>query len=82
MRRKDREVTDTEAIKRILDSCKTAAVAMVEFIEDLEEKKKAIHKMFAQQAGQEVAFTDEQAACVCVFKIVSRDFTGKQKSKM
>lgn len=157
MRRKDREVTDIEAIKRILDRCKTAAVAMVEdgepyviplsygyelednqltlyfhsakegrkidvlqknsdvsftifsegepihsdipcnsgyyfasvvgngkvdFIEDLDEKKKALHKMFAQQAGKEVTFTDEQAACVCVFKIVSRDFTGKQKAKM
>ena len=157
MRRKDREVTDCNEIKNILNQCKTAHVAMidkgmpyvvplsygyeleneqltlyfhsakegrkidilkennqvcfdiscegeplfaetpcnsgyyfssiigngqVEFIENVEEKCKALRVMFYQQSGQEVLFTEEQAGTVCVFKIVSKDFTGKQKRRM
>lgn len=54
----------------------------VEFVDELEEKKRGLSIMFAQQAGREVVFTDEQASSVCVFKIVSNDFTGKQKPMM
>lgn len=157
MRRKDREITGTEEITEILNTCKTACVAMtdkdtpyvvplsygyelnddglvlyfhsakegrkidilkqnnkvcfaifsegepihsetpcnsgyyfssvigtgtVDFITDPDKKKDALKKMFAHQAGRDVAFTDQQAATVCVFKIVSTDYTGKRKPKM
>lgn len=156
MRRKDREVTDIDEIKDILNLCKTCHVAMVEenipyivplsygyeiegntltlylhsakegrkidilrknnqvcyemsdegeplhaetpcnsgyyfssiigfgeviFIEDEEEKCKALTKMFAQQTGKEVIFNAQQAQAVCVYKIISTEFTGKRKSK-
>lgn len=51
------------------------------FIEDIDEKKKALTKMFMHQAGKEVSFTEEQANTVCVYKIVSTDYTGKRKPK-
>ena len=54
----------------------------VEFIEDSEEKKYALKRMFVHQAERDVDFTDEQAANVSVFKIVSKDYTGKRKPKM
>ena len=157
MRRKDREVTQKEDLIEILDSCKTACVAMidkdspyviplsygydlgedglvlyfhcakegrkieiltnnnkvcftifsegepihsetpcnsgyyyssiigngrVEFIKEPDEKKYALKRMFAHQAKRNVDFTDEQASTVSVFKIVSKDYTGKRKPKM
>lgn len=51
---------------------------VVEFIEEPAEKQKALSKMFAHQAGREVSFDEKQAETVCVFKVVSTDFTGKQ----
>lgn len=50
-----------------------------QFIEDPDEKRYALGKMFEHQAGKKVDFTREQADSVCVFKIVSRDFSGKRK---
>lgn len=157
MRRKDREVTDIKEIESILESCKTASIAMtcegvpyivplsygyeltgnqlilyfhsakegrkidvlkrnptvcfsifeegepvhaempcnsgyyyssviglgtVEFVEDASEKQSALGKMFSHQAGKDVAFTEEQAATVCVFKVISEDFTGKRKPRL
>ena len=154
MRRKDREVTSREDIAEILDSCKTACIAMIDgdspyviplsygydldpdglvlyfhcakegrktdilktndrvcftvfnegepvhsetpcnsgyyyssvvgngnvkFIEDIDEKKYALKKMFERQTGKDVDFTDGQADTVCVFKILSVDYTGKRK---
>lgn len=52
-----------------------------EFIDDVEEKCKGLSIMFRRQTGKEVAFTAKQAESVCVFKIVSDDFSGKQKPK-
>jgi len=49
------------------------------FIDDLNEKCSALSVMFKHQAGRDVAFSEEQAKNVCVFKIVSTDFTGKKK---
>ena len=49
------------------------------FIEDLEEKKEALHIMFKHQSGRAVNFTEQQANSVFVFKIVSKDFTAKKK---
>lgn len=157
MRRKDREVTDINKIKEILDSCKTASVAMidkeipyivplsygyelkedslelyfhcakegrklevlkcnnkvcftifcegeplhvetpcnsgyyyssiigngiVEFIEESAEKRYALQKIFEHQSGRNIEFTEQQAESVCVFKIISKDYTGKAKSKI
>ena len=51
------------------------------FIEDVGEKCKALSIMFNHQSGREVIFTAEQAQSVCVFKVVSKDFTGKKKPR-
>ena len=51
------------------------------FIEDTDKKCEALSFLFKQQAGRDVAFTAEQAKSVCVFKIVSTDFTGKRKPR-
>ena len=54
----------------------------VEFIEgSVEEKCEALSVMFKHQSGKDVVFTAEQANSVCVFKIISTDFTGKKKLK-
>ncbi|MCL2615428.1 MAG: pyridoxamine 5'-phosphate oxidase family protein [Dehalococcoidia bacterium] len=50
------------------------------FIEDIVEKCAALSLMFKHQSGKDIAFTAEQAGVVCVFKIVSTDFTGKKKA--
>ncbi|MCM1174407.1 MAG: pyridoxamine 5'-phosphate oxidase family protein [Blautia sp.] len=156
MRRKDREVTETNEIRKILDSCKTACVAMldgdlpyvvplsygyeleddrlvlyfhcaregrkleilkrspkvcftifqegellcaetpcgsgyyyssvigngtVSFTGDPGKKRHALQKMFAQQTGKTIEFTEAQADAVCVFQIVSEDYAGKRKRK-
>lgn len=156
MRRKDREVVETEEIRKILDSCKTACVSMIdggtpyvvplsygydldegrlvlyfhsakqgrkvdvlkknpavcfaifsegepvhadtpcnsgyyfssvigngtaEFIETPEEQRHALRAMFLHQTGKDAEFTEQQAAAVAVFQIVSHDFTGKRKAK-
>lgn len=51
----------------------------VEFIENKAEKRHGLSRMYAQQSGKNVEFTDAQADSVCVFKIISKDYTGKQK---
>ena len=154
MRRKDREVTTVDGIKEILDSCKTASIAMIdgsapyvvplnygyemvdgkltmyfhsakegrkidilknnnkvcfttfsegepiftetpcnsgyyyssvigegtaEFIENPSEKKHALQKIVEHQMGKRFEFTDEQADSVCVFKIISKTYSGKRK---
>ena len=52
----------------------------VEFIDDPYEKCRALSVMFRHQSGKDVIFTAEQADSVCVFKIISADFTGKKKN--
>lgn len=154
MRRKDREVTDSNVINEILRECKTCRVAMVdegepyvvplsygyelsgrmltlyfhcawegrkldilkknnrvcfeiskegkplqaqtpcnfgyyfsgimgygnvELVEDAKEKCEALSLLMRQQADREVVFTKEQADTVCVLKVESSDYTGKQK---
>lgn len=51
----------------------------VEFVDNMKEKSKALQKMFYHQTGRKVEFTEEQAKTVCIFKIISEDFSGKQK---
>lgn len=52
-----------------------------EFIEDLAEKRYALGKMFEHQSGKKAEFTKEQADSVCVFRIVSRDYSGERKKR-
>jgi len=49
------------------------------FIDDPVEKCEALSFMFRHQSGRDVVFTPEQADAVCVYKVVSTDFTGKRK---
>ena len=51
----------------------------MEFIEKSSDKQYALSKMFEHQSGRKVEFTEAQADSVCVFKIVAKDYTGKQK---
>jgi len=51
------------------------------FIEDSNEKCKMLSIMFKHQAGKDVSFTADQAKNVCVYKIISTNFTGKRKPR-
>lgn len=51
------------------------------FIEDAAEKCNALSRMFFHQSGREVVFVEKQAEAVCVYKIVSKEYTGKRKEK-
>lgn len=53
----------------------------VVFIEDEKEKCRALSKMFEQQTKDVIDFDVQQAETVCVYKIVSTDFTGKRKKR-
>jgi len=51
------------------------------FIDDVNKKCEALSIMFKHQSGKEVTFTANQTENICVFKIISSDFTGKRKPK-
>lgn len=51
----------------------------VEFVEEVNEKCKALSLLMKHQADRNVEFNEAQANSVCVFKISSTDFTGKRK---
>ena len=51
------------------------------FIVDIGEKCGMLSVLYKHQSGEETSFTAEEAASVCVFKIVSTDFTGKRKPR-
>ena len=51
------------------------------FITDSTDKCEALSILFKHQTGRDVEFSSEQAETVCVYKIVSNDFTGKKKPK-
>ena len=51
------------------------------FIDSPNERCDALSVLHMHQTGKDVKFTPEQARSVCVFKIVSSDFTGKKKPK-
>ena len=53
----------------------------VEFIENTDEKCQALSYMFKHQAGKDVIFTGQHTENVCVFKVVSTNFTGKKKPR-
>jgi len=50
-----------------------------EFIDDIPEKCRALTLLMKQQANRDFTFTEKQASGVCVFKVISTDFTGKRK---
>lgn len=49
------------------------------FIDDPEEKSQALSTMFKHQTNKDITFNHKQAASVCVYKLVSTEFTGKKK---
>lgn len=51
----------------------------VEFINDWEEKRKALILLLKQQANVDCTFTKDQVEEICVFKIISKSFVGKKK---
>ena len=51
------------------------------FIEDADEKSKALSIIFKHQTYEDITFSPEQTESVCVFKIVSTEFIGKKKPK-
>ena len=51
------------------------------FIDDTDEKCEALSIMFRHQTGKDTIITAEQSDSVCVFKVVSTDFTGKKKPR-
>lgn len=53
----------------------------VTFVSDSDEKCRALSLLMKRQAGLDISFTAAQAESVCVYKIVSTDFTGKKKSE-
>lgn len=58
-----------------------AGSGKVEFIENIEEKCRALSIFFAHQTGEIREFNENQAKAVCVFKLVSNDFSGKKRDK-
>lgn len=50
-----------------------------EFVEDISEKCNALALMVKHLSKQDFVFSEKQANSVCVFKVVSKDFTGKRK---
>ena len=50
-----------------------------QFVEDTAEKCAALSLLMKHQAKRDLDFTASQADSVCVFKVVSTDFTGKRK---
>lgn len=53
----------------------------VEFITESNDKCDALMSIFSHQAGFTPTITSEQANNVCVYKIVTENFTAKQKPK-
>jgi len=53
----------------------------VVFLHDSADKCAALSALVKQQRGKEAVFLADQAETVCVFKLVSTEFTGKRKSK-
>ncbi len=48
-----------------------------EFVDEAEEKKKALTLLMKHQTGKDFSFDDKMAARVAVFKLVADSFTGK-----
>lgn len=53
----------------------------VVFLSDTGDKCSALSVLFRHQTGRDAEFNEKQVQNVCVFKIVSADYTGKMKRK-
>ncbi|WP_167954827.1 pyridoxamine 5'-phosphate oxidase family protein [Anaerosporobacter faecicola] len=53
----------------------------VEFVEDSEEKCKALSLLMMQQIGKKVTFEKKQADTVCVFKVDLVEYSAKRKPR-
>lgn len=53
----------------------------VEFVDEVAEKCQALSLLMKHQANIDVTFTKEQVDTVCIYKVISTDFTGKRKPK-
>lgn len=51
----------------------------VTFLEDNLDKCNGLSFLFAHQTGREMIFEKKQAKSVCVFKLVSKEYTGKRR---
>ncbi len=51
----------------------------VTFLEHNLDKCNGLSFLFAHQTGKEVTFESKQADSVCVFKLVSKEYTGKRR---
>ena len=51
----------------------------VEFVENAKEKCQALSLLMKHQTKRDAVFEERQAESVCVYKICTRDFTGKKK---
>ena len=49
------------------------------FLTDAADKCEGLSVIVEHQCGRSVEFTEKQAETVCIYKIVSKDFNGKQK---
>ena len=54
----------------------------VEFIDAPDEKCEALSALFKHQSGLDISFTPDIADKACIFKIVSKDFTGKKNMSL
>ena len=54
----------------------------VVFIHDISAKCEALASMFKHQSGKDFEFDSSHCEDVCVYKIVSREFTGKGKFRL
>lgn len=50
------------------------------FVDEVSEKCRALSELFYQQTGSRAEFEEKQADSVCVFKVVSADYTAKRKA--
>ncbi|NLK87907.1 MAG: pyridoxamine 5'-phosphate oxidase family protein [Clostridiaceae bacterium] len=50
-----------------------------QFVGDIDEKCMSLSLLMKHQSNQDIVFNEQQAGSVCVFKVVSTDFSGKKK---
>lgn len=53
----------------------------VEFVTDITEKCKALSLLMKHQAGISMTYQEEQSRTVCIFKVISKDYSGKRKPR-
>jgi nitroimidazol reductase NimA-like FMN-containing flavoprotein (pyridoxamine 5'-phosphate oxidase superfamily) len=51
------------------------------FVESADERCNVLSIIFKHQAGKDVQFTPKQSDGVCVFKIISTDYSGKKRPR-